>query len=64
MRRIILSLWALIAVTHLNLSADLTGRTPKGAGMAQLARDISRKSSGEIADQRLLTSKNTSTADA
>jgi hypothetical protein len=52
-RQCILSLVALIAIGHANLTTDLTGRTPNASGITQLGRDILRKASGDIAENRL-----------
>jgi hypothetical protein len=56
-RQVILSLWALLAVAHANLTADLTGRAPKAAGITQLGRDMVRRASGEVVEQRLVAER-------
>ena len=46
-RQFILSLLALAAIVHANLTTDLTGRAPTSSGITQLGRDILRKSYSE-----------------
>ena len=48
-RQFILSLLALAAIVHANLTTDLTGRAPTSSGITQLGRDILRK--GRVAEQ-------------
>jgi hypothetical protein len=62
-RQFILSLVALVAIGHANLTTDLTGRKPNGSGITQLGRDIVRKSLVEVADHRMLTKRSRNTID-
>ena len=42
-RQFILSLVALVAIGHANLTTDLTGRKPNASGITQLGRDMVRR---------------------
>jgi hypothetical protein len=63
-RQIMLSLVALVAILHANLTADLTGRAPNAAGITQLGRDILRISFGEVVEHRLVKKRRRDTIDA
>jgi len=56
-RQFTLSLLALVAIVHANLTTDLTGRAPTASGITQLGRDIVRKSFAEGADHRPVVKK-------